>query len=71
MTCLKPNSQQPRSNPTCLGSTCMKWTSSGELSELDLKTILERLARVDPNLSRSEDAESLLLAVAGTDVHPA
>jgi hypothetical protein len=49
----------------------MKWTSSGELSELDLKTILERLARVDPNLSRSEDAEGLLLAVAGTDVHPA
>jgi hypothetical protein len=33
--------------------------------------ILERLARVDPNLSRSEDAEGLLLAVAGTDVHPA
>jgi hypothetical protein len=70
MTCLKPPSQEPRSNPTCLGSTCMKWTSSGELSELDLNAILERLARVDPNLARSEDAEGLFLAVPGADVHP-
>jgi hypothetical protein len=70
MTCLKPPSQQPRSNRTCLGATCMKWTPSGELSELDLHTILERLARVDPNLAGSEDAEGLLLAVPSSDVHP-
>ena len=34
----------------CLGSTCMKWTASGELSELDLHRVMERLARVDENL---------------------
>ena len=48
----------------------MKWNPSGELSELDLHTILERLARVDPNVAGSEDAEGLLLAVASADVHP-
>jgi hypothetical protein len=35
----------------CLGSTCMKWTASGELSELDLHRVMERLARVDHNLA--------------------
>ena len=34
----------------CLGSTCMKWTASGELSELDLHRVMERLARVDANV---------------------
>lgn len=29
----------------------MKWSSSGELSDLDLLRVLERLASVDPNLS--------------------
>ena len=48
----------------------MKWTPSGELSELDLHTILERLARVDPNLAGSKVAEGLLLAVPSADVHP-
>ena len=40
---------QPRRD--CLGFTCMKWSSSGELSDLDLDRVLERLASVDPNLS--------------------
>ena len=35
----------------CLGSTCMKWTASGELSELDLHRVMERLARVDANVA--------------------
>jgi hypothetical protein len=29
----------------------MKWTASGELSELDLHRVMERLARVDHNLA--------------------
>jgi hypothetical protein len=71
MTYLKPENTRARHRQTCLGSTCMKWGPSGELSDLDLNTILERLARVDPNLAASEDAEGLLLAVASADVHPA
>jgi hypothetical protein len=49
----------------------MKWAPSGELSDVDLNMILEKLARVDPNLSGSKDAEGLFLAVASADIHPA
>ena len=42
----------------CLGSTCMKWTASGELSELDLHRVMERLARVDENLDAIDNALS-------------
>lgn len=38
----------------CLGSTCMHWLASGELSELDRLQILDRLALVDPNLARQQ-----------------
>lgn len=31
----------------CLGRTCMKWGADGELTELDLRLILERLGAVD------------------------
>jgi hypothetical protein len=34
----------------CIGFTCMKWSTSGELSEIDLQKVMERLATVDPNL---------------------
>ncbi len=34
----------------CLGSTCMQWTASGELSELDLHRVMDLLARVDENI---------------------
>jgi hypothetical protein len=50
MTCLKPENNRRFVKPNCLGSTCMKWTSSGELSDVDLNNILERLAQVDANV---------------------
>lgn len=59
MTCLKPEHARAKYRQTCLGSTCMKWAPSGELSDVDLNMILEKLARVDPNLSGSKDAEGL------------
>ena len=42
----------------CLGSTCMKWTASGELSEIDLHRVMERLARVDENLDAIDNTPS-------------
>ena len=45
-------SSQPESRPlNCHGPFCMKWSSDGELSELDLLYVMQRLAVVDPNLS--------------------
>lgn len=40
-----------RRRQNCLGSTCLKWNASGELSERDLHNVLQRLARVDANLA--------------------
>ena len=37
--------------PDCLGRTCMKWSADGELTSLDLLLVLERLARVDQELT--------------------
>ena len=52
MDCLTPPRRPARQNrPDCMGSTCMKWTSNGELSDVDLTLIMERLAVVDANLS--------------------
>lgn len=34
----------------CLGLTCLKWSSSGELEAIDLQLVLERLATADPSL---------------------
>lgn len=34
----------------CLGLTCLKWSSSGELEAIDLQLVLERLASADPSL---------------------
>ena len=31
----------------CLTRTCLKWTADGELSPMDLKLVLDRLAAVD------------------------
>ncbi|MEB3297139.1 MAG: hypothetical protein VKL23_06355 [Cyanobacteriota bacterium] len=36
---------------TCLGRTCLKWSSDGELTSLDLLLVLERLAQVDQEVS--------------------
>lgn len=35
----------------CLGRTCLKWSSDGELTALDLGLVLEALAQVDPELT--------------------
>lgn len=39
------------SQGSCLGRTCMKWGSDGELSALDLCLVLERLAQVDQEVT--------------------
>ncbi|MCP9824837.1 MULTISPECIES: hypothetical protein [Synechococcales] len=36
---------------TCLGRTCLKWSSDGELTSVDLLLVMERLAQVDQELS--------------------
>jgi len=36
---------------SCVGSTCLKWGSDGELTALDLSLVLERLTQVDQELT--------------------
>lgn len=40
----------PPSPSSCLGRTCLKWSSDGELTSLDLHLVMERLAQVDQQL---------------------
>ncbi len=35
----------------CLGRTCLKWSTDGELSALDFSLVMQRLALVDPEVS--------------------
>jgi hypothetical protein len=35
------------STSCCIGITCLKWSTDGELSAFDLRIVLGRLARVD------------------------
>ena len=45
-------SSRSESRPAnCNGPFCMKWSPNGELSELDLLNVMQRLAVVDPNIS--------------------
>jgi hypothetical protein len=32
---------------SCLGRTCLKWGADGELTSQDLQLVMERLAKVD------------------------
>jgi len=32
---------------SCLGRTCLKWQANGELTDLDLQLVLERLSQAD------------------------
>lgn len=41
---------QHAASGSCLGRTCMKWTSDGELSDIDIQLILQRLREVDAQL---------------------
>lgn len=36
---------------SCLTRTCLKWTADGELSDVDLKLVLSRLAEADQQVS--------------------
>jgi len=51
------NTNRPAAAGSCLGFTCLKWSASGELSELDRSLVLQRLAQADPQLRQGE-AES-------------
>ncbi|MFM2080573.1 MAG: hypothetical protein RLZZ124_1315 [Cyanobacteriota bacterium] len=51
MTVSRPRAiEPPRRHDDCLAFTCMKWSASGELSELDRQLVLQRLARVERDL---------------------
>ena len=41
----------PSISGDCLGRTCLKWSCDGELTALDLGLVLERLAKVDLEMS--------------------
>jgi hypothetical protein len=45
------DSTTPNSANNCLGRTCLKWASDGELTALDLRLVMERLAEVDPEVA--------------------
>lgn len=39
------------SHRSCLGLTCLEWKANGELSALDLRLVMDRLARVDRHVA--------------------
>lgn len=45
------NSTNLNSANNCLGRTCLKWASDGELTALDLSLVMERLAEVDQEVA--------------------
>ena len=47
MTSANRTSANTRMAASCLGRTCLKWQADGELTPLDLRVVLERLAQVD------------------------
>ena len=49
------------SSTSCLGRTCLKWSADGELTALDLSLVLQRLARVDRELSSLDTDATLSL----------
>jgi hypothetical protein len=58
------DSTTPNSANNCLGRTCLKWASDGELTALDLRLVMERLAEVDPEVAAQRvlaDGEQLVL----------
>ena len=36
---------------SCLGRTCLKWETDGELTSMDLELVMERLAQVDRDVA--------------------
>ena len=45
------DSTKLNSASSCLGRTCLKWASNGELTALDLSLVMERLAEVDQEVA--------------------
>jgi len=39
----------------CLGRTCLKWGADGELTALDLRLVMQRLALVDPEVTALQE----------------
>lgn len=35
----------------CLGRTCLQWGADGELTAVDFRLVMERLAQVDPEVT--------------------
>lgn len=42
----------------CLGRTCLKWGADGELTALDLRLVMQRLAQVDPEVMALQEPTS-------------
>ena len=38
---------------TCIGRTCLKWSSDGSLSEHDQNELMRRLCSADPEMAKS------------------
>lgn len=45
------DSTHPEGPSNCLGRTCLKWGTDGELTALDLSLVMERLAQVDEEVA--------------------
>ena len=45
------DSTHPTGSSNCLGRTCLKWGTDGELSALALSQVMERLAQVDQEVA--------------------
>jgi hypothetical protein len=57
----EPNATQrqpQRDRVTCLGSTCLKWSENGELSDQDRAALLQQLAVTDTNLANTMQANA-------------
>ncbi|MCP9831393.1 hypothetical protein KBY80_08360 [Synechococcus sp. JJ3a-Johnson] len=48
-----------------MGRTCMKWSADGELTDLDLQLILERLGQVDHQISNDRTKNRRLPVASG------
>jgi hypothetical protein len=48
----------------CLGRTCLKWSTDGELTALDFRLVMQRLAHVDPEVTALQDITADLASCA-------
>jgi len=50
---IQPISMDEGLGSTCIGRTCLHWGNDGELSDPDYQLIVQRLCRVDRQVSQS------------------